>query len=70
VARRNSKRLCRHGRIGFAGAKLRALITWMQEKTTPVFVVATANSIERLPPELMRKGRFDEIFFVDLPDIH
>lgn len=46
------------------------LITWMQEKTSPVFVVATANSIERLPPELMRKGRFDEVFFVDLPNIH
>lgn len=42
-------------------------ITWMQEKTRPVFVVATANSIEHLPPELLRKGRFDEIFFVDLP---
>jgi SpoVK/Ycf46/Vps4 family AAA+-type ATPase len=39
----------------------------MQEKTTPVFVVATANNINLLPPELLRKGRFDEIFFVDLP---
>ena len=39
----------------------------MQEKTTPVFVVATANNISALPPEFMRKGRFDEIFFVDLP---
>jgi ATP-dependent 26S proteasome regulatory subunit len=41
--------------------------TWMQEKTKPVFVVATANDITQLPPELLRKGRFDEIFFVDLP---
>ena len=44
-----------------------ALLTWLQEKTAPVFVVATANRIEALPPELLRKGRFDEIFFIDLP---
>jgi SpoVK/Ycf46/Vps4 family AAA+-type ATPase len=43
------------------------LLTWMQEKKSPVFVVATANDISQLPPELLRKGRFDEIFFVDLP---
>jgi AAA+ superfamily predicted ATPase len=43
------------------------LLTWLQEKTAPVFVVATANRIELLPPELLRKGRFDEIFFIDLP---
>ena len=43
------------------------LLTWMQEKREPVFVVATANRIEMLPPELLRKGRFDELFFVDLP---
>jgi SpoVK/Ycf46/Vps4 family AAA+-type ATPase len=42
-------------------------ITWMQEKTAPVFIVATVNRIECLPPELLRKGRFDEIFFVGLP---
>ena len=42
-------------------------LTWMQEKKEPVFVVATANDISSLPPELLRKGRFDEIFFVDLP---
>lgn len=42
-------------------------ITWLQEKTKPVFVISTANSIKELPPELLRKGRFDEIFFVDLP---
>ncbi|MEM1184483.1 MAG: AAA family ATPase [Planctomycetota bacterium] len=44
-----------------------ALLTWMQDHTAPVFLVATANNIEALPPELLRKGRFDEIFFVDLP---
>ncbi len=43
-------------------------LTWMQEKTSPVFVVATANSVERLPPELLRKGRFDEIFYVGTPN--
>ncbi|HRF60564.1 MAG TPA: AAA family ATPase [Fimbriimonadaceae bacterium] len=43
-------------------------LTWMQEKTKPVFLVATANDVSALPPELLRKGRFDEIFFVDLPD--
>ena len=43
-------------------------LTWMQEKESPVFVMATANNITDLPPELMRKGRFDEIFFVDLPN--
>ena len=42
-------------------------LTWMQEKTSPTFVVATANDITQLPPELMRKGRFDEIFYVPLP---
>jgi len=44
-----------------------SFITWLQEKTAPVFVIATANDVTALPPELMRKGRFDEIFFVDLP---
>ncbi len=43
------------------------VLTWMQEKQKPVFVVATANDISKLPPELLRKGRFDEIFFVDIP---
>lgn len=42
-------------------------LTWMQEKKSPVFVVATANDVKGLPPELLRKGRLDEIFFVDLP---
>jgi SpoVK/Ycf46/Vps4 family AAA+-type ATPase len=46
-----------------------SFLLWMQEKTAPVFVVATANDVRRLPPELLRKGRFDEIFFVDLPRV-
>jgi hypothetical protein len=45
-----------------------AFLTWLQEKKQDVFVVATANNLSSLPPELLRKGRFDEIFFVDLPD--
>lgn len=44
-------------------------LTWMQEKEAPVFVIATANNINNLPPELLRKGRFDEIFFVDIPTL-
>jgi ATP-dependent 26S proteasome regulatory subunit len=44
-------------------------LTWLAEKAAPVFVVATANDISQLPPELLRKGRLDEIFFVDLPDL-
>jgi SpoVK/Ycf46/Vps4 family AAA+-type ATPase len=44
-------------------------LTWMQEKRSPVFVIATANNIHSLPPELLRKGRFDEIFFADLPTL-
>jgi SpoVK/Ycf46/Vps4 family AAA+-type ATPase len=47
---------------------LGTLLTWMSERKESVFLVATANDIARLPPELLRKGRFDEIFFVDLPD--
>jgi SpoVK/Ycf46/Vps4 family AAA+-type ATPase len=42
-------------------------LTWMQDKRAPVFVVATANDVSQLPPELLRKGRFDEVFFLDLP---
>jgi SpoVK/Ycf46/Vps4 family AAA+-type ATPase len=44
-----------------------SFVTWLQEKESPVFVIATANNIQLLPPELLRKGRFDEIFFIDLP---
>ena len=47
-----------------------SFVTWLQEKNKPVFVIATANDVRHLPPELLRKGRFDEIFFVDLPNIH
>jgi SpoVK/Ycf46/Vps4 family AAA+-type ATPase len=43
------------------------LLSWMQDHRSPIFMVATANNIAALPPELMRKGRFDEVFFVDLP---
>jgi AAA+ superfamily predicted ATPase len=55
---------------GDAGTSMRVLgtiLSWMQEKTAPVFIVATANNISMLPPELLRRGRFDEIFFLDLP---
>ena len=58
--------------VGDSGTSARVfgtVITWMQEKTAPVFVVATANNIEVLPPELLRKGRFDELFFIDLPTV-
>jgi SpoVK/Ycf46/Vps4 family AAA+-type ATPase len=44
-------------------------LTWLSEKNAPVFVVATANDVSQLPPELLRKGRLDEIFFVDLPEV-
>jgi MoxR-like ATPase len=53
---------------GTAARVLGGLLTWLQERTRPVFVVATANRIDLLPAELLRRGRFDEIFFVDLPD--
>jgi ATP-dependent 26S proteasome regulatory subunit len=52
---------------GTAARVFGSFVTWLQEKQMPVFVVATANNISNLPPELVRKGRFDEIFFVDLP---
>tara|TARA_R110002049_G_scaffold122999_3_gene278060 strand:- start:1970 stop:3460 length:1491 start_codon:yes stop_codon:yes gene_type:complete len=61
------------GRGGETGTTQRVLgtfLTWMAEKQSHVFVVATANDISALPPELVRKGRFDEIFFVDLPHSH
>lgn len=56
-----------NGDGGTATRVFGTLLTWMQEKTAPVFVVATANDVTGLPPELLRKGRFDELFFVDLP---
>jgi predicted AAA+ superfamily ATPase len=52
---------------GLSRRVLGTLLTWLSEKREPVFIVATANDITRLPPEMVRKGRFDEIFFVDLP---
>lgn len=59
------------GFAGDSGTSARVFgtfITWMQEKNSPVFVAATANNKDVLPPELLRKGRFDELFFVDLPN--
>jgi SpoVK/Ycf46/Vps4 family AAA+-type ATPase len=53
---------------GVSARLLGTFLAWMQEKKQTVFVIATANDISRLPPEMLRKGRFDEIFFVDLPD--
>ncbi|MFO1497556.1 MAG: AAA family ATPase [Verrucomicrobiota bacterium] len=59
-----------HASVGDSGTSARVFgtfLTWLSEKSAPVFVVATANDISHLPPELLRKGRLDEIFFVDLP---
>ena len=53
---------------GTASRVFGSFISWMQEKTAPVFVVATANDVTQLPPELLRKGRWDDLFFVDLPN--
>ena len=55
------------GDSGTSARVFGSFLTWMQEKKAPVFVIATANNIESLPAELLRKGRFDEVFFVDLP---
>ncbi|MET3804814.1 ATP-dependent 26S proteasome regulatory subunit [Nakamurella sp. UYEF19] len=55
------------GDSGTSARVFGTFLTWMQEKTSAVFVMATANNISLLPPELLRKGRFDEIFFIDLP---
>lgn len=55
------------GDSGTSSRVFGSFLTWMQEKTSSVFVIATANNIDKLPPEFLRKGRFDEIFFVDLP---
>ena len=59
----------RGGETGTTQRVLGSFLTWMAEKTNAVFVVATANDISSLPPELVRKGRFDELFFVDLPGL-
>lgn len=56
-----------NGDSGVSSRIFGQFLTWMQEKESSVFVIATANNISNLPPELLRKGRFDEIFFVDLP---
>nr|YP_009237285.1 ATPase AAA family [Wildemania schizophylla]AKS28332.1 ATPase AAA family [Wildemania schizophylla] len=56
------------GDSGTSNRMLGSFITWLSEKTAPVFVVATANTIQHLPSEMLRKGRFDEIFFLDLPN--
>ena len=53
---------------GTASRVFGTFLTWLSEKTAPVFVIATANDISKLPPEMLRKGRVDEIFFVDLPN--
>jgi ATP-dependent 26S proteasome regulatory subunit len=58
-----------NGDSGTSQRVFASLLTWMQDKTAPCFVVATANNIHALPPELLRKGRFDEIFFLDLPNL-
>jgi SpoVK/Ycf46/Vps4 family AAA+-type ATPase len=55
---------------GLAYRLLGTLATWMQERPHPVFLLATSNDIQKLPPELTRQGRFDETFFVDLPTRH
>jgi SpoVK/Ycf46/Vps4 family AAA+-type ATPase len=68
----------RRDREGLAGVFLRTdggtaarvfatIATWLQEKTAEVFVIATANTVTSLPPELIRRGRWDEVFFLDLP---
>lgn len=59
-----------NGDSGVSSRIFGQFLTWMQEKESPVFVIATANNISNLPPELLRKGRFDEIFFVDLPTLN
>lgn len=55
------------GDSGTSARVFGSFLSWMQDKTSPVFVVATANDVSALPPEMLRKGRFDELFFVDLP---
>jgi hypothetical protein len=59
--------LTRGGDAGTASRVFGALLTWLQDRAAHVFVIATSNDVSALPPELLRKGRFDEVFFVDLP---
>ena len=56
-----------NGDNGTTNRVLATFLTWLSEKTAPVFIVATANNIDSIPPEVMRKGRFDEVFFLSLP---
>ena len=58
-----------HADAGTAARVFASIATWLQEKAVPVFVIATANTVTSLPPELIRKGRWDEIFFLDLPGL-
>jgi len=53
---------------GTASRVFGTFLSWLQDRTAPVFVVATANDVTQLPPELLRKGRFDEMFWIDLPN--
>src|SRR6185436_13584663 len=53
---------------GVSSRLLASFLSWMQDRKSPVFVAATCNNVTALPPELIRKGRFDELFFVDLPN--
>ena len=53
---------------GVSSRLLASFLSWMQDRKAPVFVAATCNNVTVLPPELIRKGRFDELFFVDLPN--
>jgi len=62
------KSLCQSDSEGIPQRVLGTLLTWMAERKSRVFIVATSNDISRLPPELLRKGRLDEVFFVDLPN--
>ena len=57
-----------NGDNGTTNRVLATFLTWLSEKTAPVFIVATANNIDSIPPEVMRKGRFDEVFFLSLPN--
>ena len=54
---------------GVSSRLLGSFLSWMQDRTAPVFIAATSNNVSALPPELIRKGRFDELFFVDLPNL-